>query len=586
MTIFDPASANEDPTNFNQKKDELIGKIYDSSTDPGDWFNLIEAITVFTQPQITSDGLEIHPPPEVVDNLISHLERAARSNDYIHVLEDQKQTLSTIYNNMPWPMVMLDANMLAIDANQAAHQFLKASSPITLHENGSLYFQDRALQTALKRVLNMETGRDVQILHSTSGNLSLLCTPLAKSDAPGTISKLRAVVWIISNENKIIPSVDIIQSVFGLTQAEARLLHLLCKEGSLNECANSLSVSIHTVRSQLKSIMAKTNVSSQVELVSQTMGHSFLQTATQQLQISHQDVEQRVLLPDGRVLSWFEYGNPKGRAVLTLEGLSGGIPYHPPHQNWYSDNNLRIINIVRPGYGTSTLKPDMKFVGFTQDIKYLCNYLNIDKPVMAAYCVGSAYALCAAATETKIFERLGVLGPTVPLEYWELDKLDFMHKLYLQMHRTSPKIFAMFLRLAIRGLRRAPEKGYARIAKSLGGRDCELLNDPIIRERTIRQMQNGQYQGNEIIINEYQWLQESWNIDLAKISIPTLVWHGEADPTISIGSARSMAANIPGAVFRGLPEHGRLLAHDVWRDFLTALLELASVKKQLSESKT
>jgi hypothetical protein len=58
-----------------------------------------------------------------VDTLIAHLERAPRHNDYIHVLDDQKQTLSTIYNNMPWPMLMLNANMIAL--NQMARSMLK-----------------------------------------------------------------------------------------------------------------------------------------------------------------------------------------------------------------------------------------------------------------------------------------------------------------------------------------------------------------------------------------------------------------------------------------------------------------------------
>lgn len=573
MTIIDPGNTDEESTSFNQRKDELIGKIYDSSVDPGDWFNLIEAITNFTQPQITEDGLEIHPPPQVVDTLIGHLERAVRNNDYIHVLEDQNQRLGMIYNNMPWPMLMLDTNIVALDANKAAHQFLDSAAPITLHPNGSLSFQDKTLQTALKRVLNMEMGRDVQILHSAKENLSLLCTPLPKSDALGTISKLRAVVWIISNENKVIPSVDIIQSVFALTLAEAKLLHLLCKEGSLNECANHLSVSIHTARSQLKSIMAKTNVSSQVQLVSQTMGHSFLQTATKQLSITSNDLEQRVLLSDGRVLSWYEYGTPNGKPILLLDGIGGRVPYHTPHEPWYKANNLRIINLIRPGFGTSTFKPNFQFVDLVKDIKFLCRHLNINRPIITAHCVGSAYALSAAAIEPDLFERIGLLAPTVPMEHWEQDKLDLMHKLFVRMYNTSPKIFTMFMRLAMRGLIRDPAKGLARIAKSLGGRDAELLNDSRIVALMIKELKNYSYQGSEILINEYKCLREPWGVDLTQITTPTLVWHGELDPSISVNSARSMTAAIPNSTFKSLPGYGRLLVYDVWIDFLTALLK-------------
>jgi pimeloyl-ACP methyl ester carboxylesterase/DNA-binding CsgD family transcriptional regulator len=514
----------------------------------------------------------IFHPPEIVETLTLHLERATRNNDYIHILEDQRHTLNTIYNNMPWPLLMVDEHMIVMDANDAARQLLHAQSLIEIAANGALYFRDAKLKAALKRVLTMEGGRDTQILNSTSGNLSLLCIPLAKSDASDAMSRLRAVIWVISNDNKIIPSTEIIQAIFGLTLAEARLLNLLCREGSLNECAKQLEVSIHTVRSQLKSIMSKTNTSSQVKLVSQAMGHSFLQKAAKNtLMLSGE--EQRLVLPDGRILSWFEYGSPQGRPVLSLEGLGGALPYHNGYDSWYKENNLRVINIIRPGYGLSTLKPELQFVDFADDIVFLCQHLNCRKPVMAAYCCGGTYALCAAAKYPGIFERMGILGTTVAIEYWELHKLDFMHSLFLRMHRVSPKIFSMFMRLAIRGMQRDPEKSSSNIARHFRGRDAEILNDPAVKRRSIEQQKERRYQGTEIIIREYQLLQSPWMIDFGDIKIPTLIWHGEDDPTISVDSVRAMAAAIPGAIFKSIPKQGRFLVHDVWLDFLAELLK-------------
>lgn len=58
-----------------------------------------------------------------------------------------------------------------------------------------------------------------------------------------------------------------IAAMHGLTRAEARLAALLAKGSSLDEAAETLSVSVGTVRSQLKSIFAKTGVSRQPELV-------------------------------------------------------------------------------------------------------------------------------------------------------------------------------------------------------------------------------------------------------------------------------------------------------------------------------
>ncbi|MCA3178417.1 MAG: alpha/beta fold hydrolase [Burkholderiaceae bacterium] len=43
---------------------------------------------------------------------------------------------------------------------------------------------------------------------------------------------------------------------------------------------------------------------------------------------------------------------------------------------------------------------------------------------------------------------------------------------------------------------------------------------------------------------------------LKRITVPTLVIHGEADPLVPIGAGRDTAANIPGATFRPIPGMG------------------------------
>ena len=53
----------------------------------------------------------------------------------------------------------------------------------------------------------------------------------------------------------------------GITRAEARLASMLADGMSMEEAAEALLVSIQTVRSQLKSVFAKTGVTRQAELV-------------------------------------------------------------------------------------------------------------------------------------------------------------------------------------------------------------------------------------------------------------------------------------------------------------------------------
>lgn len=554
---------------------DLIGRIYDTLLSPGDWLELLEAISAWSP---DDKALTDTAPQQELENLIGHMERAAQGSAQMHRLEDQNHLLSRIYHSMPWPMLMLADDMSVVSCNTAAQQALVGEGPLQLLQNGSLSFRDTALKQALRHVISMAGGRQTQILSASTEPLTLLCMPFEKSDAEGSIARVRAVVWVLASQRVVVPSPESLQSTFKLSQAESRLLHLLCKVGNLNQCADLLSVSIHTARTQLKSVMAKVEVSSQVQLVSQTMSLSLLQSRHGLSVADDDDPEYTMTLADGRVLSWYEYGNPKGRPVLALENIGSSMPDHRRFDSWYRQQNLRVVVVVRPGYGLSTARNDFQFRDFGPDLKALCKHLNIERPVMAAYCCGGAYALCTAALYPDFFERIGVLGSTVPIEHFELDKLDRVHRMFLQVFQRDPRLFVLIGKLALRGSRQSPEKFFLYLAKGLGKRDKALLTNPEILKCVVHQQKLRHFQGARMLIDEYLNLQHPWQVDLTQIRIPTLIWHGDDDAIISIGSARAMAANIPDAVFRAVPGQGRFLVFDVWTEFLSELLQLPTEK--------
>ncbi len=547
---------------------DLIGRIYETALSPGDWVDLLDTITGWTV-EATDTGAV--PGAVAVDQLVEHLERAVRGSAYMHALEDRTQILNTMYNQMPWPMLMLDERMHCLECNPAARQGLREGA-LTLLDDGTLRFSDRALKQGLKRVNSLAGGRQTQLLTSPEDALTLLCMPVEKSDAPGPIARVRTIVWVLAGHSLVAPSPESLKAIFNITQAEARLLHLLCKIGNLNQSAELLSISVHTARSQLKSTMAKLNANSQVQLVSQAMGHALVQTV--QPPAPRQTPERTLTLADGRVLSWFEYGDPTGRPVLTLDNLGGSIPDHRLYESWYRAQRLRMILIVRPGYGLSTAQPDMAFRDFGPDIRALCRHLGLERPPMAAYCGGGPYALCAAALHPDLFDRLGLLASTVPIEHFELDKLDRIHAMFLRIFRKDPRLFVLVGRLALRGVQRAPEKYFARLAKSLCPHDQAVLGDPDLLARLIERMRLSHFQGARIIIDEYLRMQHPWHVDLSRITVPITQWHGEDDRVISIGSARGLAASLPNVNFRSFPGLGRFMIYQVWKDFLTELLEL------------
>jgi len=63
------------------------------------------------------------------------------------------------------------------------------------------------------------------------------------------------------------PGPELLQALFDLTPAEARITSLLIDGNSVDSISKMQSVSLNTVRTQLKSVFLKTGVDRQVDLV-------------------------------------------------------------------------------------------------------------------------------------------------------------------------------------------------------------------------------------------------------------------------------------------------------------------------------
>ena len=121
---------------------------------------------------------------------------------------------------------------------------------------------------------------------------------------------------------------------FGLTPAEVRLARKLRDGRSLQDAADELSVSVNTVRNQLRAIFDKMGLKRQSDLIralTELSALAGLIEADDPVRAQEEAIAQApplrfVSLADGRRLAYREYGDPAGRAVLTFhEGLGSRL---------------------------------------------------------------------------------------------------------------------------------------------------------------------------------------------------------------------------------------------------------------------
>ncbi|MBN9697252.1 MAG: helix-turn-helix transcriptional regulator [Zoogloea sp.] len=102
--------------------------------------------------------------------------------------------------------------------------------------------------------------------------LQCLVTRLRLDDAatsPNLIARPRLALYLTDPDKPIETSEQLLQRLFGLTAAEARVLERLTAGLSVEEIAQGSGVSPATVRVQLKALFKKTNTRRQADLIQQ-----------------------------------------------------------------------------------------------------------------------------------------------------------------------------------------------------------------------------------------------------------------------------------------------------------------------------
>ncbi len=87
-----------------------------------------------------------------------------------------------------------------------------------------------------------------------------------------------AVLILTPVTSTCMPSVDLVQSLFDLTPAEARVARSIAHGDTVEDIASTHSVSVHTVRAQMRGVMEKTGCSRQVEVANLLSGISVIRT--------------------------------------------------------------------------------------------------------------------------------------------------------------------------------------------------------------------------------------------------------------------------------------------------------------------
>jgi pimeloyl-ACP methyl ester carboxylesterase len=130
-------------------------------------------------------------------------------------------------------------------------------------------------------------------------------------------------------------------------------------------------------------------------------------------------------LPDGRVLSYAEFGDPEGYPLMFFHGYPSCRL-----EAWFLDpivqrKGIRLIAPDRPGFGRSTFQPNRQFIHYPSDIRALADHLKLERFAILGGSGGGPYALACA---NDISGRLSAVGLFASAGPWTIEGDEGMGK--------------------------------------------------------------------------------------------------------------------------------------------------------------
>ena len=210
---------------------------------------------------------------ELLDRLKPHLARIARLLSEQQASGIMYSAPTALTDALSIGVCVVDAQLQVVFANKAVLGMLADAGPLQVRFN-ALAGTSSAVQGQLRRAVSLATQSPRQA-RSFSPNpddvlpkrLQVRVLPLdEQATLARTVGGPFALLFIARGTNPLRP--DELGQLFELTPSEADLVRLLSQGLTPAICANRRHVSIATVRTQLKTVYAKTGVNSLPQLMS------------------------------------------------------------------------------------------------------------------------------------------------------------------------------------------------------------------------------------------------------------------------------------------------------------------------------
>lgn len=266
-------------------------------------------------------------------------------------------------------------------------------------------------------------------------------------------------------------------------------------------------------------------------------------------------------LPDGRNLSFVEFGEKDGYPVFYFHGTpSSCLEPSMIGDEVFIRHHLRVISPSRPGMGQSDEHKNRTFIDWTADTIALADHLGIEKFAILGYSGGAPYTLaCALKIPGRLTSAVIVSGAGQMNQAEVKNNLDLKHRIFWKVADKFPFLLPIMLNRMKQYREMSDEDILVRAERNMPKADFEAFkkNNRLALSKkgvdeTFRDMKG--------VAMDVRLPLRPLGFNLGDIHFPITFFHGKADNTVPIEVVEWIAPRIPAARLVTYPDDGHLSA--------------------------
>lgn len=577
------AETNRNALSDRDHRAEIVERLYDVAVDPIRLEDLLEIWEGRAAP------LRLAPvdPDAALDDpeIEAHVARATVFLDRLEAtagLEGQRSALADIQRAAAF---LADGGPLIAACNRAATVAFGVSEGGALADLPFEAEDLRLLAGVLRQVAARRAEKVVTLRvrsTQTQSPVILRVSPVAggqASDAPRPLALVVSteLVWPEGFETTV-------QDAFGLTAAEVEIVRGVTLGQPLRDIAAARQRSLETVRTQVRSVLAKTETHSQAELVRVVLGLMDVALVPYDGQVAMpapSRLERRnwreMTGPDGRRLTWIEFGDPGGVPVLYMHLDFGFVRWPAAAERAAVQRRLRVIVPVRAGYGRSEAVPRGvdHLVGVARDYAWLLDHLGVRDAVALPLGADLRFALQLAATRPDLVRGIVGAACQLPLQTAaQYERMDKWQRFILANARYAPKVLPFLVQAGFSLARRLGKEAFFRQVNCGSPADMAAFDRADVRAVMLEGSEvclARNWSAHAAFAAECIGSEKDWSDLVRGVKVSVRLFQGDQDPQSPVVTIRELAADYPHIVVEFLQGTGQLLFMTEWPQVLEAV---------------